>query len=798
MIQKTKIMFERESTFQIGLHQALEYFLIYSVIDAPLRPITKQPYLSMNPLEQLAQSLPKNIHQLIDTDLPNKNEASPNEYAQYLSAVYRMWEQVVSQAGGKRQNLPVGKDYKNWLENGGKRIYYRPVHILHRLMKKWGYKYFIRGVIHGSVGTLDDEPGFSDLDLAFVVRRGVLTNPYHLFNLRRLSARIIAYSFAFDPYMHHGPLYFSEIDLLRYHEPFFPVLLFDYGVNIIPNVLNISVWSHFTSELSIRILDSVNQQFTHCESIGISNLDRFELQWLLAGVMMLPVLYNQLNSGEFRYKREVFDLVRPDFDSAIWEPVEIASILRKELPLKNKMPIALADLLGRLCKPGYIQRWSRRRGLAQVSKKIQNILEPDYIEKAQELFHDICKKIEIIPDKNSIATNNPANKISSPALPHSSAHFKQLDDLGNGPFCQIPRRIELEEYDRCTQYLIDCWGSLSPQPISIYKIGSVNTPGISDLDFIIVFENGAIDAWAKLQEIYLPKWMDNLLVHSPFICDRNSWGYLQTWLPVFNLQLLWGEELKIPMIPKSCVEGCALGTAIDYLMLKVPRDFLISASQKPLRLKDHLCVLHSIKHTLRLIDIAGIEITEEMKSSASAIAKLRERWFDSGWERFDDLKRFFIQAVISSGEAILSVDRMLMNTNIKEWLDINRERLTGKNPDGTHFNFISNWSLQTALREFESNNFKEEYWINPLSFVAVLSFYTSQLPGLSVYIGFPTSWDGDQWAKGLSYRAKGLRVYAESTIDLGIPSIRHIAWNLSPSSLLRLGGTHYLDMIKKV
>lgn len=777
-------MFEQENAFQQALHQALEYYLVWSVFNAPLRPISKQPYLSVNPLREITQTLPVSLLNLIDEKLPDKKEISVSDYAQYLSSVYRMWEQVISPAGGKHQNLPVGENYKKWLKKGGKKRKYRPVHMLNRLMKKWGDLYFIRGVAHGSVGTLDDEPGFSDLDLVFVVRREILIKPFHIFNLRRLSARIIAYSLAFDPYMHHGPLYFTEIGLIRYQEPFFPILLFDYGVNLIQNAPNMSVWSHFAPELSIRIIDSVNQLFTRYESIGINNLDRFELQWLLAGVMMLPVLYHQLKSGEFRYKRDVFNLARPDFETSIWEPVEIASKLRKELPSKIKIPITLAGLLGRICKSGYIQRWARRRRSAQVSKKIQNMLGPDYIEKVQALFHDIYKKIGILHDKNSFTASNPANKISILALPDSGSLFNQLDDIGNGPFCQIPRHIELEEYDRCTQYLIDCWASLSPQPISIYKIGTVSVPGISDLDFVVVFENGSKDTWTALQQIIYPEWVGNFLTHPPFICDRNSWEYLQTWLPVFDLQLLLGDELQTPVIPKSCVEGWALGTAIDYLMLKVPRDFIISACHRPLLLRNHLCVLYSIKHTFTTLQMAGIELTEEMASSASAIAELRESWFDSGWDRFNDLKKLFVQVVISGVAAILSVDRILMNSNIKEWLDINGDRLTRASSNGAHFNFLSNWSLPSALHNFQSNKFEEEYWVNPSSFAAVLSFYTSQLPGLSSHLGLPESWDGCRWAEGLSYRAKGLRIYTESAIELGIPSVRHIAWNLAPLSLI--------------
>ena len=34
--------------------------------------------------------------------------------------------------------------------------------------------FFLKGIVHGSVATLDDVSGFSDLDLAFVVRLSAL------------------------------------------------------------------------------------------------------------------------------------------------------------------------------------------------------------------------------------------------------------------------------------------------------------------------------------------------------------------------------------------------------------------------------------------------------------------------------------------------------------------------------------------------------------------------------------------------------------------------------------------------
>jgi len=110
-----------------------------------------------------------------------------------------------------------------------------------------------------------------------------------------------------------------------------------------------------------------------------------------------------------------------------------------------------------------------------------------------------------------------------------------------------------------------------------------------------------------------------------------------------------------------------------------------------------------------------------------------------------------------------------------------QESLLGAHLVLTVSNFTKNQLLENGIK---SNKFKEKYWPNPSSFAAVLSFYTSQLPGMSSHLGLLESWDGCRWAEGLSYRAKGLRIYTESARNLGIPAVRHITWNLESLSLI--------------
>ena len=660
---------------------------------------------------------------------------------------------------------------------------YRSVHMIRRLMLRWGSDYFLRGVVHGSVATLDDQPGFSDLDLTFVVRREVLINAKRLLQLRRLSARIIAWSFAFDPFMHHGPIYLTEVDLVRYPEGFFPVILYDYAVNLLTNAPVVKVWSYPARGILKHILASRNRQYSNYLSYDMRNIDRFELQWLLAGVTMLPVMYLQLKTGKCRYKRDVFDIVSQDFEQELWEPVEIASKLRMILPPKIRFPLILMWLLGRLERPGYIQRWARRRKSANIPQdKLKSLLGSGYVMKAKRLLDEIIKRTKISNKENMTNSCSFVKDTIFYGITESEEQSNGLADLCNGPFCDIPRRISISQYERVTQYLLERWIVLNPQPVSIYKIGSVGVPSISDLDFLLVYEEGAVNAWTSVNKFDLPSWVRELYMHEPIICNRNSWKVLPAWFPVFNFQLLDGEELEIPRIHESLLEGCSLGQAINFLMLKIPLDFITKASQKPIRLRSLLCTLNSMKHTFRLLEMAGIGLKEETLNVTKAIDKLRKCWFNLGMERYDYLSQVFLSAVEAGGEAIAMVDKHLNRLGIEEWLHDNQSNIM--NPMYNEFHFMANWSLQDSLDMLYKNQFKRKYWVYPESFLAVLSFYIRAIPSLGPYLGNPKSWDGNRWAEGLHYQSEGIKAYIESAKCLGVPGFNHIVWGLPSDSLL--------------
>jgi len=98
----------------------------------------------------------------------------PLQYAEILSRAYSLWKTHPVNACTQPRKLPTGKTYEEWFRSGGSREKYWPVHELKKWLLKHGARYFQHGLVHGSVSSLDDENGFSDLDLALIIKEKYL------------------------------------------------------------------------------------------------------------------------------------------------------------------------------------------------------------------------------------------------------------------------------------------------------------------------------------------------------------------------------------------------------------------------------------------------------------------------------------------------------------------------------------------------------------------------------------------------------------------------------------------------
>ena len=79
---------------------------------------------------------------------------------------------------------------------------------------------------------------------------------------------------------------------------------------------------------------------------------------------------------------------------------------------------------------------------------------------------------------------------------------------------------------------------------SIFNCGNIDTPGISDLDFLIITENEGVD-WKKFQEIHNSLSIkENYIIgnHYPYFVKKNIGLNINYILPLSNLEFAWGDN----------------------------------------------------------------------------------------------------------------------------------------------------------------------------------------------------------------------------------------------------------------
>ncbi len=341
------------------------------------------------------------------------------------------------------------------------------------------------------------------------------------------------------------------------------------------------------------------------------------------------------------------------------------------------------------------------------------------------------------------------------------------------------------------------------RPVAIYQIGQVSAPGISDLDFVIVFPNGTSIDWIQYQPKIFPEWIQQVMTHPPYCCTESLWPLLPAWFPVFNLSHLWGNTLPEPEVPEELTPGCSLGMLVDYLIVKIPRDLIWKAWERPLDVRILLCMLNSLKHTVQLAKQARLFIPKDNWPTLSEIDTLRTHWFDvDPLKRLEMLGELCTKACELAGELISQVDR-----TITQDLQEIKQRLEPENSDSNHpniFRFIDNWNIKNTMNKaFKRYAYDGQIvWDSPLSFSQVLAIYANECPQFGKYLhakGCHTElyWNGGVWNDGLRYHARAMSAYAKATSILGIPPQKYIALGYSEQAFLWKLAQPYAQLLLK-
>ncbi|MDA8824349.1 hypothetical protein N9N17_00450 [Schleiferiaceae bacterium] len=107
-------------------------------------------------------------------------------------------------------------------------------------------------------------------------------------------------------------------------------------------------------------------------------------------------------------------------------------------------------------------------------------------------------------------------------------------------FIDLPSKIDHSEYEDLKSRIVE---SLDKEKIdSIYQIGSVRHPGISDLDIVVVFKPDSV--YTEDPRKALNPEDGRILTHPLFGADREFFEESFQYSFFHNFQLLWGQDTR--------------------------------------------------------------------------------------------------------------------------------------------------------------------------------------------------------------------------------------------------------------
>ena len=207
-----------------------------------------------------------------------------------------------------------------------------------------------------------------------------------------------------------------------------------------------------------------------------------------------------------------------------------------------------------------------------------------------------------------------------------------------GYYCiDIPSAIEESAYHRILGNVLSKLAVVDGVE-AIYQIGGISSPGISDLDLVLVFRNNFRCDFNIHQ--YLSDEEKYLFIHKLYGCSAKYFHESSRFSFFHNFTLLFGNDIKREE-KGSEVELSSIRTqiALEY-MVKMYTNIMLQKEYGILQVRSLL--LHGKALNFDL-DFLGVDAVE-MKKTVSQLLELRKNWFNSG-DSVNKIREWFIEFI---------------------------------------------------------------------------------------------------------------------------------------------------------
>ena len=299
-------------------------------------------------------------------------------------------------------------------------------------------------------------------------------------------------------------------------------------------------------------------------------------------------------------------------------------------------------------------------------------------------------------------------------------------------FYNIPRKYSSGDYREAVNYIIRKY-SKTKGLLSIYDWGGLPNYGISDLDFVFVFDINKSEAMPLFKRaFYILNGRFRYIARHPFFyIDEYSFSNIRYVYPDAQFRLLYGKNLRIKEISREELNFSRVALLSDIIIRHYPRDFMEQAVAKSINARDMLLRLNSLKRSIKTIEIITKEKNAKWNHMAKQVENLRINWFrKSDYGLLSSLNEQAINVTMELAEKFrnfLAKKRIVSITS-----GINAKYSGAKNSTF----FIKGWDRKTAIKEMSKLILKNEGYrsILPIELAPQQIEYSKHKGSISAYV----------------------------------------------------------------
>lgn len=312
-------------------------------------------------------------------------------------------------------------------------------------------------------------------------------------------------------------------------------------------------------------------------------------------------------------------------------------------------------------------------------------------------------------------------------------HGVKLKMQSSYNFYNLPKKYGKEDYKNASEFVIKRYSSINGLT-SIYRWGAITpVPGISDMDFVFVFDRSKAEPMPLLKRSFLTLNSSlRYLVRHPFLyIDEEFFRDVGYVYPTANFELIYGKSVKIRKLPKQDAYFSKIAMLSDIIIRHYPRDFIEQIANKSINVRDSLLRLNSLKYSIDSLQLFKGGKYHEWREKMKDVADLRKNWFEK--KDYNLLVELCKYAVDISMDIIEEFRDFLDGNKI---IEINKGTEIEYHGFKNKTLFVKGWNKKMALKQMQNTSFnlKDFCSIMPIELAPQQIEYSKHDGAISRYI----------------------------------------------------------------